>query len=84
MPLGQTRGSVCALLVEGASRQPASDTEFRRYVMMAVGSADEARLWCEYAADLGFVPRETSRGWQNELSEIARMLQGLRASLSEN
>jgi four helix bundle protein len=76
--------SVCALLVEGAGRQPASDAEFRRYVMMAIGSADEARLWCEYAADLEFVPRETSRAWQTELSEIARMLRGLRASLSEN
>ena len=76
--------SVCALLVEGAGRQPASDAEFRRYVMMAIGSADEARLWCEYAADLEFVARDTSRAWQNELAEIARMLQGLRASLSEN
>jgi four helix bundle protein len=76
--------SVCALLVEGAGRQPASDAEFARYVMMAIGSADEARLWCHYAADLAFVPRETAQLWQDELSEIARMLQGLRARVSEN
>ena len=76
--------SVCALLVEEAGRQPGSDAEFRRYLSMAVGSADEARLWCDYAADLDYVPRETCRVWQEELSGIARMLHGLRNALSEN
>ncbi len=76
--------SVCALLVEGAGRQPGSDAEFRRYVTMAIGSADEARLWCCYAADLDFVTAAQSRAWQDELSEIARMLNGLRERLSEN
>ena len=76
--------SVCALLVEGAGRQPGSDVEFRRYVTMAIGSADEARLWCCYAVDLDLVPLATSQAWQRELSEIARMLHGLRERLSEN
>ena len=75
--------SICALLVEGGGRQPGSDAEFRRYVVMAIGSADEARLWCRYAADLDLAPPATSQAWQTELSEIARMLQGLRAHLSE-
>ena len=82
--LRRSSKSVCALLVEGAGRQPGSDAEFRRYVTMALGSADEARLWCCYAADLDYVPLATSQAWQAELSEIARMLQGLRARLSEN
>jgi four helix bundle protein len=76
--------SVCALLVEGSGRHPGSDAEFRRYVVMAMGSADEARLWCCYAADLDYVARETAQAWQAELSEIARMLQGLRARLSDH
>ena len=76
--------SVCALLIEGAGRQPGSDAEFRRYLSMALGSADEARLWCEYAADLDYVPAAVSRVWQDELSQIARMLHGLRDRLSEN
>ena len=74
--------AVCALLVEGGGRQPASDAEFRRYVVMAIGSADEARLWCRYAADLDLVASATAQAWQSELVEIARMLQGLRAHLS--
>jgi four helix bundle protein len=76
--------SVCALLVEGGGRQPGSDAEFRRYLTMAIGSADEARLWCDYAADLDYVPREAATAWQDELIQIARMLHGLRNSLSEN
>ena len=76
--------SVCALLVEGAGRQPGSDVEFRRYLSMAAGSADEARLWCDHAADLGYMPREGSLAWQDELSQIARMSHGLRNNLSEN
>jgi four helix bundle protein len=76
--------SICALMVEGAGRQPGSDAEYRRYLSMAMGSADEARLWCDYAADLEYVPRETSLAWQDELSQIARMLHGLRSSLSEH
>ena len=75
--------SVCALLVEGGGRQPASDAEFRRYVVMAIGSADEARLWCRYAADLDLAEPATAQAWQAELVEIARMLQGLRNHLSE-
>ena len=75
--------SVCALLVEGGGRQPASEAEFRRYVVMAIGSADEARLWCRYAEDLDLVEPAIARAWQGELVEIARMLQGLRNHLSE-
>jgi len=80
--LRRSSKSICALLVEGAGRQPGSDNEFRRYVTMAIGSADEARLWCSYAADLDFLPPATVQEWQRELSEIARMLQGLRSHLS--
>ena len=82
--LRRSSKAVCALMVDGAGRQPGSDAEFRRYLSMAMGSADEARLWCDYAADLEYVARETSLAWQDELSQIARMLHGLRDSLSEN
>ena len=76
--------SVCALIIEGAGRQPGSDVEFRRYLSMAIGSADEARLWCDYAADLEYIDRAQALAWQDELSQIARMLHGLRNNLSEN
>ena len=69
--------SVCALLMEGAGRLPGSRAEFERYLVMALGSADEARLWCRYAEDLGYVSVEQAAAWRATFAEVARMLQGL-------
>ena len=76
--------SVCALLAEGAGRQLGSDAEFRRYVVMALGSAEECKLWSRYAADLGYVEPGQAQAWQAAYGEIARMLQGLRRHLSNS
>ena len=69
--------SVCALLIEGGGRLARSRPEFARYVTMAVGSADEARLWCRYAEDLGYVAPAEAQAWRDGFAELARMLQGL-------
>jgi four helix bundle protein len=71
--------SVCALLMEGAGRLRRSRTEFERYLVMALASADEARLWCRYAEDLGYATAEHAAAWRDAYEEIARMLQGLLA-----
>jgi four helix bundle protein len=73
--------SVCALIAEGSARQRGSSTEFRRYLVMAMGSADETRLWCRYLRDLELIEAEVADRWSNEYQEIARMLQGLIARL---
>ncbi len=70
--------SVCALMVEGAGRLPGSRAEFKRYLLMALASADEATLWCRYAHDLGYADAETVAGWRNGFGRIARMLHALR------
>ena len=74
--------SVCALLAEGSGRQTRSDVEYRRYVIMASGSAEECKLWCRYAADLGYTEPGQAERWQAEYGEIVRMLAGLRAHLT--
>jgi hypothetical protein len=61
----------------GCGRQARSDTEFRRYVMMALGSVEETKLWTVYARDLGYVEGRVQAAWQAGYAEIARMLQGL-------
>ena len=76
--------SVCALLAEGNGRQIGSDPEMRRYVVMAVGSVEEAKLWCRYAADLGYLDEAQASAWHSDYCEIARMLQGLRKHLSSS
>ena len=79
--LRRSSKAVCALLAEGAGRQVGSDAEFRRYVVMALGSLEETKLWCRYAADLGFVDPTQAALWQAEWSEIGRMLGGLHKRL---
>ena len=74
--------SVAALIAEGYGKQRGSKVEFRRFVLMAVGSADEARLWCRYAADLGYADSEQCAAWQDECRQVARMLQALATSLA--
>ena len=56
--------------------------EFRRYVVMALGSAEECRLWSRYAADLGCLEAAEAARWQAAWGEIARMLGGLKRHLS--
>ncbi len=75
--------SVCALLVEGGGRLARSRQEFARYVIMAVGSADEARLWCRYAEDLGYAAPADAASWRDGFAELARMLQGLLPAYAE-
>ena len=71
--------AICALLAEGVGRSRASRREFERYLVMALGSADEARLWCRYAEDLGYASSEQAASWRASYVEIARMLHGLMA-----
>ena len=82
--LRRSSKSVCANLVEGSGRQTGSNVEFRRFVTVALGSADESRMWCEYARDLGYIEAGVAAEWMDEFGEIARMLNGLRKHLSGN
>ena len=69
--------SICANLAEGFGKQSQSKAEFRRYVLMALGSADEMRVWIRYCLDLGYIEEEKWKIWREEYEQIAKMLQGL-------
>ena len=47
--------SICANIAEGFAKQGASAAEFKRYLAMAIGSADEMRVWARYCLDLGYI-----------------------------
>ena len=68
-----------ALLAEGEGRLGGSRKEFARYVVMALSSADESKLWCQYAEDLGYVAPGQAQEWRVAFSQVARMLHGLLA-----
>ena len=72
---------ICANLAEGFGRQAASKAEFKRFVMMAMGSADEMRIWCRYCLDLGYLDEATWQAWRQEYREIAKMLQALHRNI---
>ncbi len=69
--------SICANLAEGFGRQPVSKPEFRRFVTMALGSADEMQVWTLYCRDLGYIDADMAERWRGAYREIARMLTAL-------
>ena len=73
--------SICANLAEGFGKQGLSKTEFRRFVLMSIGSADEMRVWLRYCLDLEYLDSQKWEQWRAEYEEIAKMLQGLSKSL---
>jgi four helix bundle protein len=76
--------SICANLAEGFGRQQQSRPEFRRFLIMAIGSADEMQVWSLYCRDLGYVEADVAERWRGEYREIAKMISGLYASSSDN
>ena len=44
--------SICANLAEGFGKRRRSSAEFKRYLLMAIGSADEMQVWIKYCLDL--------------------------------
>ena len=72
--------SICANLAEGFGKQSRSSAEFKRYIQIAVGSADEMRVWIRYCFDLGYIEQSQWQAWRDEYQEIAKMLQGLAKS----
>ena len=69
--------SICANLAEGFGRQPVSKPEFRRFVTMALGSADEMQVWTLYCRDLGYIDGDVAERWRGAYREVARMLTAL-------
>ena len=69
--------SICANLAEGFGKQRQSNLEFKRYLLMAIGSADEMQVWLKYCSDLEYVDQKTCAHWRDEYRQIARMLQSL-------
>ena len=74
--------SICANIAEGFGKQSHSTAEFARFLAIAIGSADEVRLWSRYCLDLNYIDEATWIAWRDAYQEIAMMLQGLRRNWS--
>src|SRR5438105_2552563 len=69
--------SICANVAEGFGKQAYSAGEFKRFLAIAIGSADEMRVWSRYCLDLGLIDEARWKTWRDEYLAIAKMLQGL-------
>ncbi|HTK84692.1 MAG TPA: four helix bundle protein [Patescibacteria group bacterium] len=69
--------SICANIAEGFAKQHKSSAEFKRFVLMAIGSSEEMRVWSSFCKDLGYTDEQTSAKWSDEYNQISKMLNGL-------
>ena len=69
--------SICVNIAEGFAKQAYSAAEFKRFLQMAIGSADEMRVWSRYCLDLEHIDEAKWRRWRDEYQAIAKMLQAL-------
>jgi four helix bundle protein len=74
--------SICGNIAEGHGKRRRSKAEFKRYLLMAIGSADEMQVWLKYCLDLEYIDQKSCGQWRDEYRQIARMLQGLYTTLS--
>lgn len=66
--------SVCANIAEGFSKQRASKAEFKRFLMIALGSANEVLVWIDYCKDFEFIAIDAHEKWKQEYESISKML----------
>ncbi len=69
--------SIPVNIAEGFGKQRLSRAEFQRFLMMAIGSADEMRVWVRYCFDLRYIDESQWQRWRDEYHAIAKMLQAL-------
>ncbi len=64
-------------IAEGYGKRESPD-EFRRYLLMAIGSCDEMKVLLDYSKDLGYIDEDYCKHCQQEYDEIGKMLNVLR------
>lgn len=79
--LRRSSKSICANLAEGFGKQAYSRVECKRFIHIAIGSADEVRVWLRYCFDLGYISESNWQAWRDEMEQIAKMLTGLAKTL---
>jgi four helix bundle protein len=71
--------SICADIAEGFARQRSPSADFQRFIVLALGSGDEMKVWLSFCADLAYVSEADARRMRDEDSIVARMLHELRS-----
>ena len=83
--VGQMRRASTSIplnIAEGYGKR-ASQQEFRRFLLMAIGSANEMSVLLEYSRDLGYITEEEHEKASKEYDEIGRMLSAFIQTIEE-
>src|SRR4051812_33733733 len=64
--------SICVNVAEGFAKQSYSAAEFKRFIQMSMGSADEMRLWIGYGYDLVYIDKAIWQRWRNKSRKLPR------------
>ena len=65
--------SIAMNIAEGYGRKE-SLADFKRFIVMALGSNDEVRVQLDYCNDLGYITEEQHRLYTEEYDKIGKML----------
>ena len=69
--------SICANLAEGFGKQRDSSAEFKRFLLMAIGSSEEMQVCIRYCEDLGYIDDHAFVAWYGGYKKVAKMFRGL-------
>ena len=69
--------SVPLNIAEGYGKKE-SPNEFKRFLMMSMGSCNEMRVLLEMSKDLGFIDEAVQKEYDREYDELGRMINSLR------
>lgn len=70
----RTTKSICANIAEGFAKQRSSKAEFKRFLLIALGSASETLVWIDYCHDMEYIDENIYKTWRSEYESIHRML----------
>ncbi len=65
-------------IAEGYGKRE-SVKEFKRYLLMSVGSCDEMKVLLNFSCDLGYITRAEYERYRELYNEVGKMLNGLRS-----
>ena len=70
----QRAGTSIALNIAEGYAKRGSQEEFKRFLLMALGSANEMSVLIDFSKDLGYITEEEHRKASREYEEIGKML----------
>ena len=68
--------SIPANIVEGWAER-SSAAEFKRYLLVAIGSCDECKLWIDMSRDEGYLTPDAAADFNNRFNVLGAMLKSL-------